>query len=202
MTSVTKTGVAKENVIDLGEVDSSEETIVVDDGEEAEEQAVQDADKSDADSTDDDVQEIELNDEATAQTVLASTPDRQSNSVASVEAGDVTLYYTVFEEAWTAAKNADTPATVTLLSDVKLESTWLTVSSGNNITLNSEKKADGSEYTISVTSDKYGVVYVDGGTVMINGGTINGGYNGVLVGGGTATLTGGTFTGKWASVYI
>ena len=102
------------------------------------------------------------------------------------------VYYEVFEDAWKAAQG--NTAVVTLLADVEVSAT-LTVTSGSNITLKSEKD---SNYTISgnVFNSASGLINVaTGGTLTLESGTVEngaGGNNAIAVNGGRFVLNGGT----------
>ncbi|MFR5071707.1 MAG: MBG domain-containing protein, partial [Bianqueaceae bacterium] len=109
--------------------------------------------------------------------------------------GGETDYYTNITAAWTEAQAAES-ATVTLLASVDLGGGTLTVASGDNITLTSEKNTDGNGYTLS-GSDGRGVIYVDGGSFTLKSGTISGDSCGVNTSGNRdndITVTGGTIT--------
>ena len=123
---------------------------------------------------------------------METTFQISAEAEASVTADGNTTKYPAFEDAWEAAQGKT--AEVTLLADVEVSAT-LTVTSGSNITLKSEKD---SNYTISgnVFNSASGLINVaTGGTLTLENGTIKngaGGNNAIAVNGGRFVLNGGT----------
>lgn len=113
--------------------------------------------------------------------------------------GGKAVYYTTIEKAWQAAKGHSEGASVTLLTDAVVTSS-LTVEDGDNIILVSDGNAN---YSISSGSDCYAVIWMTGGKLTMESGTVNGqgdGYttHGIYMEGGSFTMTGGTIFGKMA----
>ena len=125
-------------------------------------------------------------------------PVTEPEYVARVTIGDATRDYTNFNDAWSAAQTA-TSATVTLLADVNLNSTYLTVASGQDITLDSTEKAGGGEYSLTTTGTGIATAFITvEGTFALTGGNISYNYSdyynsyGISVYGGSFTMTGGS----------
>ena len=123
---------------------------------------------------------------------METTFQISAEAEASVTADGSTKKYPTFEDAWKAAQGKT--AEVTLLADVEVSET-LTVTSGSNITLKSEKD---SNYTISgnVFNASSGLINIaSGGTLTLESGTVEngaGGNNAIAVNGGHFVLKGGT----------
>lgn len=117
----------------------------------------------------------------------------------SVTADGQTEYFTNIMDAWAAAKAKNSPATVTLLSDVTAAEP-LTVEAGDEIILESGMSA-GGWYCISGAFDTCGTIQVSGGSFTMNGGRLcniskSGGYArayDLQVSGGTAVVNNGEF---------
>ena len=123
---------------------------------------------------------------------MQTTFQISAKAEASVTADGSTTKYPAFEDAWKDAQGKT--AEVTLLADAEVSAT-LTVTSGSNITLKSEKD---SNYTISgnVFNASSGLINIAaGGTLTLVSGTVKngaGGNNAIAVNGGHFVLKGGT----------
>lgn len=110
---------------------------------------------------------------------------------ASLKKGSTVSYYATLEDAITAARNAASGSTVTLLDDCSPASgSWFTVSDGKfTIDLNGKQ--------ITVANSAYSAIVVESGNITLTDSAGGGGSNGGahVRGGGTLRVEGGTYGG-------